>query len=94
MPMKVDGHDIKYELLPEKLRGGTERWIEKGIRPGEFLSSVIEDDLLDALTCADDDMTRANIRAIASWFYWESPPACHGSLERARSWQRARKEAA
>ena len=94
MPMKVDGHDIKYELLPERLQGGARRWIEGGIRPGGFLSSVIQDNLLDTLGHAYGDMTRADIRDVALWFHWETPSDCHGSPEIITSWQKARKEAA
>ncbi len=93
MPIEVDGHPIKYELLPERFRGGVERWIEHGIEPGNFLSSVIDDDLLDALGSAGGDMTRADIRDIALWFHWEAPTVCHGSLAKSRTWGKERRKA-
>ena len=86
--MTVDGVPIKYELLPNQFRGAAKRWIEHGIRPGGFLCTVIENDLLSALGIADDNMTRADIRAVALWFHWEAPSDCHGSREKIAAWRK------
>ena len=94
MPIEVDGEPIKYELLPEHLRGGVERWIEHGVRPGGFLWAVIDNDLLAALGHADDDMTRADIRKISLWFHWEAPSGCHGAPEITARWREARRKVA
>lgn len=85
--MRVDGIPIKYELLPEQFRGGVERWIEHGIRPGSFLTAVMDDELFDALTRADDEV---DVLAICLWFHNQAPPLSFGSPEQTAHWHEAR----
>ena len=84
---EVDGSPVKYELLPEHLRGGVERWIEHGVRPGGFLCAVLDDSLLGALGHADDTMTIGDLRGIARWFYNHAPQGCFGSPEQTKAWR-------
>ena len=82
----VDGEPIDYSGLPENLRAGVRRYIESGVRPGSFLSSVIRNDLRMAVQLGDDDMTLCSLRKITIWFYNHAPPTSYGSAERMKSW--------
>jgi hypothetical protein len=62
-----------------------QRWIEAGIQPGSFLSSVIANDLKEAFRCADDQ-NAAGMRGIVSWFYNQCPMTAWGSVAKAEAW--------
>ncbi len=85
--VKVNGKPVQYDLLPERFRGGIERWIEGGIKPGHYLTAVLKNDLLGALCLADDDQTRNDIRALCQFLYNHAPPACFGSGRAVDSWK-------
>lgn len=91
--------DIDYAILPEGLRDGMKRYIDHGIRPGHFLTAVLENDFLGAFKRADDTSTRA-MHQIASFIYNEAPMTCCGSPEKVKAWierhaeERARGEVA
>jgi hypothetical protein len=75
-----------YAAIPERMREGIIRWVDEGIRPGNFLWAVVRNDL--AATCAAaDDENRALIPLYTRWFYWEAPAGCCGSPENAKSWE-------
>ncbi len=82
-----------YSMLPERLQGGAQRYIEHGIEPGSFLTAIICNDLREACACADDEM-RHRLFDIVSWFYNEAPAQCWGGRERMAAWIAARTEAA
>lgn len=88
--MTVDGIPIKYELLPERLRGGIQRWIERGIRPGGFLVAVLDNDLRLALNLADDKHVSV-LRDICHWLCNHAPAACFGSPEITARWYEVRR---
>jgi len=69
--------------LPESLRGGYARWWLFGIRAGSFLQAVIEGDLYAAIGYSDD-MNRARLFEITSWFWNEGDSASIRS--RATAW--------
>ena len=93
MSIEVNGIPIKYELLPEHLRGGVERWIEHGIRPGSFLRAVLDNQLYQAFMLADDKNLPA-LRDICRWFCNHAPPGSFGSPEVTARWQAARRKVA
>ena len=90
MPIEVDGAPINYELLPEHLRGGVERWIEHGVQPGSFLKAVLDNQLFQAHMNADDKSFLA-LRDICRWFYNHAPRGCYGSPEQTASWCEVRR---
>ena len=79
-------NNINYTLLPEHIRGGTQRWIEHGVPPGDFLIAVICNQLKQSFMWADD-INRFRMFDIVSFFYNEAPSECHGSEERMKKWQ-------
>lgn len=78
-----------YSKLPERLRGGVQRYIEKGIIPGDFLIAIIQNNLTETFARADDDMIKV-IQEIVSWFYWEPPAGCWGSITKMNKWAKER----
>ncbi len=78
---------IRYDLVPVPyMRPGVERWIEKGIRPGDFLMAVIENDFVSAVAYADR-FNRANLKEWMDWFMEHAPGACWGSVAKAKNWK-------
>ena len=76
---------IDYTLLPEHVRGATQRWIENGILPGSFMEAVICNNLTLACMCADN-INKYRLFDIVSFFYNEAPSACWGSEEKMKKW--------
>ena len=77
--------EISYERLPETLRDGAKMWIEEGIRPGHFLSAVINNNLADAVGRADDQNV-LRLHAIVGFWFNEAPARCWGSVDKAAAW--------
>jgi len=76
---------LDYSKLPERLRTGTQLYIEKGVPPGDFLTAVIQNNLVETFVRADNDMAK-KIYEIITWFYWEVPSACWGSETKMNKW--------
>lgn len=91
MAIQVNGANIDYSRLPEHVRGGFERWIEYGISPGNFGWAVIINDLFKAVAYADK-INLARMKDIIMFFYRNAPNGCYGSVEKAKAWQKARRE--
>ena len=77
--------NINYESLPEGLQGGMKRYVEQGIKPGSFMTAVLENDLFGALAQADE-MNRDRLYDICKWLYNEAPSQCWGSKEKVEAW--------
>lgn len=75
----------KLTMLPERMRGGVERYIEHGIPPGDFLTAVLCNDLCGAVGRADDENVKL-LDVYVRYFYSHAPHQCWGSHERFRAW--------
>lgn len=71
--------------VPEHLRVGLANYLLLGIMPGSFLQAVISNELLDALSRADDQ-SRAALLYIARFLFNDCPAPCFGSRDRLRAW--------
>ena len=80
----TDGMD-KYLNL-ERMRPGILRWIENGIMPGSFLTTIIENDLKGAISSADIENS-CMISSYVHFFYNHAPGGCWGSKERVIEWK-------
>ena len=80
-----------YAGLPEGLQGGMKRYIEDGISTGHFLTAVLSNDLLGAVSRADGTNIKL-IPEIVRWIYNEAPSNCWGNRERVQAWQGTVKE--
>lgn len=80
-------------FVPEHMRDGISRYIEQGIRPGSFLTAVVQNDLREAIGHADDINLTA-LPTIVAWFYNYAPALCWGSTERMMGWLLTRRDEA
>lgn len=71
--------------IPEYMMGGIKRYIEDGIKPGSFLSAVIQNNFSGACMCADSENIQ-NLPAYAAYFYWEVLSEAWGSKEKMEKW--------
>ena len=76
---------MSYEMIPDRLMKGMKRYVEGHIKPGDFLSAVIRNDLSDALARADP-ISRLLLHDIVKWFWNEAPSTCWGSSDKMHKW--------
>ncbi len=77
--------DMDYSGLPESLRGGVQRYIEEGSMPGGFLTAVLENNLMESFSRADE-VNQVLMFQIVKWFYNDAPRGCWGSKEAVKNW--------
>jgi len=80
---------MEYEwqgfYIPNRMMGGIQRYISNNIRPGGFLSAVIQNDLREAVARADDENLR-NLPAYVAYFWNNAPSLCWGSAKAMDRW--------
>ena len=76
---------IWYAKIPERLRGGLERYRDSHVRTGHFLEAVISNDLRSAVQHGDSDSIAA-IREIVWWLERELPSEAFGSRSDFAHW--------
>lgn len=84
MPLMAD---IKYDRLPEELRGGMQRYIEHGIQPGHFLTAVLENNFLEAFNRADSGNI-FHMLDIVMFMYNQCPMDAWGSPAKVDEWMK------
>ena len=75
-----------YSQLPEHMQGGARRYIENGIRPGDFLTAVLENNLTQAFGSADSTNRPLIGTVYVEWLYWEIPAPAWGSPTKVAAW--------
>ena len=80
-----DTYRFRQFYIPDRMLGGLTRYVEHGIEPGDFLTAVISNDLVESVMLADDE-NLANIPAYAAWLYSQAPIGCWGSPENMQRW--------
>jgi hypothetical protein len=84
--MSYDQYKKGLHLVPEHMRDGLILWIENGIMTGNFMTALMENDLMEAMGRADE----VNQNSIKNWcvfLYTYSPRGCHGSPSRVAVWR-------
>jgi hypothetical protein len=71
--------------IPAHMIASLQRYIEKRIQPGGFLTAVLSNDLLGACERADDDNLRI-LPAYMGYLYNEAPGGCWGSPDTVKEW--------
>jgi len=61
-----------YSILPENLQGGMKRYIEDGIKPGDFLTACLQNDLIMAVGFASSK-TYDYLYGVTYFLYNEVP---------------------
>jgi len=67
------------------MMGGLNRYIKQRIKPGDFLTAVICNDLKESVYRADDE-NMANLPAYIHYLYNKAPSGCWGSKEKMTAW--------
>lgn len=73
--------DHEYENISDNIIVSLQRYLDKGMPPGSFLSSVLENDLFQAVAHADPTR-KQNLSAIAKFIYNSIPSKARGSKEK------------
>lgn len=74
-----------YYPMRQDLYGALERYLNRGIMPGGFLTAVLENDLKGAFGRADQD-NAANLRNIVGYCYHHIPSSSWGSRAAVEQW--------
>ena len=74
-----------YDSLHPKWRGGIRRYIEGRVRPGSFLSAVLENDLKQAVRCADSE-SMSMLPELVDWLWSNAPARCWGNETNVFCW--------
>ncbi|MGH9931007.1 MAG: hypothetical protein ACREA9_17505 [Pyrinomonadaceae bacterium] len=72
-------------MIPQSTMDGLIRYRDHGVPTGDFLQAVLSNDLMAALSSADDN-NRAAILEICQFIYNDMPSRCHGSREKYEAW--------
>ena len=81
---------MKWSTIPNPaMRSGLERYLTHGLLPGDFLSALLRNDLVDTFAHADR-INSELIREWAKWIYWEFPSTAWGSKEIMLAWSKER----
>lgn len=73
-------------LIPEHMHGAVERYLEKGIPGGSFLTAVLANDLMGAFGRADLTNQQC-MKGWAEFVYNYLPASSHGSYEIVEQWK-------
>lgn len=86
--MTTPNYIANLHMLPAHMRGGMQRWIEHGhaSMPGSFLSAVLSNDLMEALSRADIENARS-LPQYATYLFNYAPWDCYGSPEKFKAWK-------
>jgi len=82
---KLESFSFRGQKIPVRMHGGIVRYLAAGIRPGDFLSAVLQNDLRGSLGRADDENVEL-LHIYVAFFYMEAPMHCWGSKENYDSW--------
>ena len=68
-----------------RIKEALERYRDHSIKPGDFLTAVLCNDLKMAFFKADSQSTK-ELPEIVSWCHWELPGGSWGSVKEVREW--------
>ena len=83
--MSTESYRFRDYYIPERMLPALHRYVERGIRPGNFLEGVLAHDLMEACQRADDENIN-QLPAYAAYMYNELPSDCHGSYTIVERW--------
>lgn len=71
--------------IPQHTQEALQRYIVHGILPGDFLMSVLKNDLMGAVARADHENSQC-LRDIAAWVYMRAPGNSWGDRDTIREY--------
>lgn len=75
---------IELGGIPSYMHGGIERYVYDGVKPGDFLTSVFENNLMMAVMRADS--TNLHLLPEYARLLYNLPGNCFGSPEIVKAW--------
>ena len=81
----------EYAQIPAHMQQALRRYVLEGIRPGDFLTAVICNDLRNAVGRADETNLPL-LKLYVQWFYNVAPGSCWGSAGNMAEWMNARSQ--
>lgn len=76
---------INYGMIPPHMHKSVRRYVEHHIKPGHFLTFLLQNDFINAIGYADD-INRRNITNWVKFLRNELPRGCWGSKEKVKDW--------
>lgn len=83
-PVKTHKSELE-EIIGENMMGALTRYINDRLRPGDFLSAVLSNDLKEACGRADHH-NKEILFEYVNYLYNYCPAACWGSYEKVNEW--------
>lgn len=80
---------LDYAAIPPHMMDSLQHYIQEGCPVGNFLTAVLENDLREACSRADDTNLWL-IPIYVAYLYNKAPIGCWGSPERVRAWKEQR----
>jgi hypothetical protein len=71
--------------LPKHFYDSLKLYLEHGCQPGQFLTAVLSNDLVRAVTYADPE-AMASLKRIVQFVYNDIPSPCWGTPDRVQAW--------
>jgi len=78
-------YTFRDATIPDYMEHALDAYVNDHVLPGHFLTAVLENDLYQAISRADDMNVRALV-AYIGYLYNECPHACWGSPEKVKAW--------
>ncbi len=73
-------------MIPERIKEAIDRHAQEGCPCGDFVTAVLENNLMEAFSRADDE-NEIKMGEIIRYCYNEIPGNCWGNKERVRAWR-------
>ena len=77
--------NMSWELIPQHCRAQLHEYLLNGCPVGSFLTAILQNDFMKAVTAADD-INLANIVRYAQFLYMDAPTDCYGSPAKVHKW--------
>jgi len=77
--------------IPDYMMKSINEYVQDGKPLGGFLRAVFANDLIKAVTGADEDNYKL-LKSYVLYVHWEVPASCHGSYEIVKKWIRKKRE--
>lgn len=87
LKVSLERHGVRPSL-----HGGIIRYLISGIQPGDFLASVLRNNLRMAVCRADDEWTLGELKKLMLWLWNEAPAECWGSAADMNAWMEAKRK--
>lgn len=81
-------NDANWSLIPPHMHEGIKAHVMEGQPVGGFLTLVLEDAPLSAVTAKADGQNRLHLHEWVVFLYNYTPSQCHGSRAKVEAWQK------